>query len=744
MNIAERIRSILPGPKYVEGADILIDGGLENWLSESNLTSWTEDLSGSGTVSREGTEKRSGTYSAKLSLTSPGYSGFYQNLPRIVPGKRYRMSLWYKGTVGADLFIAFAENSWAHYIVSANRACTGSWQLFTVDFDGLEGYSDYVFYLNNSNTNNSDIYVDDMSLKPLTPAGIVSCWLPGSVITDAGGSRAGRAIDIISGNHGQAYGLVIPEVPAHGYCKEMLTDGGLENWATATDLTNWAEVLDGTSTANREATVRRSGGSYSCRMDISASNNRAYITQNVTVVPGNKYRLSFWYKTDVGKTCRSFVPTSYLGTTYYLQADGSWKKLGDSGFSYFFAEYLTSPTWARISIDFSAPGYDATGFSVNLDSEFAASSSIYFDDISLLEFQETLGPELLADGRIETWASSSDATFWTELINGGANVIAREAVQKHGGTYSVKFTHVGTGSASLAQYSTLRSGKRYRTSVWLMGDGTTNSQASYSFSIGGSWYYLQSNGSWKLEGDPGFNYFWAVYNTASWKKFSVDFVIPSGAGELGMAVGTWGPAGVCYADDISLREILSPPIQTDLGWTFSGFESYIEVPSSTSLNVGTNDVTLLAWIRTSAAIAKPLRIISKRAVSGIGYEMYIEGTSNLGSGYIKGFGDSIYGSLAGTNNIRDGVWHMVTAVFIKGGPGEFYRDGVLDGSRDLTTSLNSVNHSGPLQIGCLPGYAQTQAFEGSIALPTVFNKALSAQEIANIYRETKGFFYPRG
>jgi hypothetical protein len=50
------------------GAELLTDGGLENWINPTNLTSWAETLAGTCTVNREGTEIHGGTYAARLDV----------------------------------------------------------------------------------------------------------------------------------------------------------------------------------------------------------------------------------------------------------------------------------------------------------------------------------------------------------------------------------------------------------------------------------------------------------------------------------------------------------------------------------------------------------------------------------------------------------------------------------------------------------------------------------------------------
>lgn len=83
-----------------------------------------------------------------------------------------------------------------------------------------------------------------------------------------------------------------PAAPVPSLGAELLTDPGLENWASATDLTSWTESLAGTSTINREASVVQAG-TYAARLDVDASNSVAVIGQQIILPTGNWLRLQW-------------------------------------------------------------------------------------------------------------------------------------------------------------------------------------------------------------------------------------------------------------------------------------------------------------------------------------------------------------------------------------------------------------------------------------------------------------------
>jgi hypothetical protein len=99
---------------------------------------------------------------------------------------------------------------------------------------------------------------------------------------------------------------------------ELLTDGGLENWTSATNLTSWSESIAGTSTVNQDGADKH-GGSFSARMDIDASNSLALISQTASAAINDWIEITWWAKcslsnrtgrVDLGTTTNAFTPAT--------------------------------------------------------------------------------------------------------------------------------------------------------------------------------------------------------------------------------------------------------------------------------------------------------------------------------------------------------------------------------------------------------------------------------------------------
>lgn len=150
---------------------------------------------------------------------------------------------------------------------------------------------------------------------------------------------------------------------------DLLTDGGLETWASATNLTNWAETIAGTSTVNREASVIH-GGTFAARFDVDSSQSSVLVSQGIAGSAINDmWEIVGWMRSNpTGKTAR-FDTTSISGAAITLTAS--------------YAQYTTLRKILANDDTFSL--VRAAG---------STSSSLYFDDFSIKKV--TLNPQVTA------------------------------------------------------------------------------------------------------------------------------------------------------------------------------------------------------------------------------------------------------------------------------------------------------------------------------------------------------------
>jgi len=165
--------------------------------------------------------------------------------------------------------------------------------------------------------------------------------------------------------------------------------------------------------------------------------------------------------------------------------------------------------------------------------------------------------------------------------------------------------------------------------------------------------------------------------------------------------------------------------------TFDGTNDYVTMGDV--LDPGTGDLSAFAWIKTTGTVGVVVNKRDGAVATNAGYALHMT-TNTLGFR----FGD---GSAAriGVNStapvINDGQWHHVGVTFTRTGNGQLYVDGVPapGGSGAISAQQGNVNNAIALSVGSETNVADT-FFTGPIDDVRVYNRALSAAEVANLYR----------
>ena len=140
----------------------------------------------------------------------------------------------------------------------------------------------------------------------------------------------------------------------------------------------------------------------------------------------------------------------------------------------------------------------------------------------------------------------------------------------------------------------------------------------------------------------------------------------------------------------------------------------------------TDNFTITSWFKTNTGNGRPA--ISKRGAS-TQYDIYISG-----GGGVLAFYDGASAFTAATG-LADGQWHFGAWV-IDGASSEIYADGVADRTFEPTITEADV----PVNIGAYASGGADCAggnFNGTIDEVKIFNRALTASEIAGLYNGTK-------
>lgn len=159
-------------------------------------------------------------------------------------------------------------------------------------------------------------------------------------------------------------------------------------------------------------------------------------------------------------------------------------------------------------------------------------------------------------------------------------------------------------------------------------------------------------------------------------------------------------------------------------FSFDGSDDKVKVKMSDSLRIDST-ITLSAWIKTTSR-TKTEGIIDTQEGSSRGYRITVENDA-LEFGIYSGENGGGYTELNGETNISDNRWHHVVGTW-DGENMTIYVDGVEDGA---ATQSELAEPDQDLYIGVRDvdnGY-----LNGKIDSPRVYNKALSAEKVKQLY-----------
>lgn len=174
---------------------------------------------------------------------------------------------------------------------------------------------------------------------------------------------------------------------------------------------------------------------------------------------------------------------------------------------------------------------------------------------------------------------------------------------------------------------------------------------------------------------------------------------------------------------------------------FNGSSNYVFKSSPSLVLKPSSQVVASAWIKATSTDVDGSDIISM----GDSYAIRIETNGNVSFFYHNG--TTWVGVYSSGINVLNNQWHLITGQKTPSSI-EIYVDGVLKGSVSNTGTISYVwtnvigNAGTDLRIGRhghdhFPGYAGDRYyFKGSMDDVRIYNRALTAQEILNIYNST--------
>jgi len=156
----------------VYGSELLTNGNLDSWASDTNLNNWYEDNLGTGAIAREATDVHTAAGNA-LKITTGDNANIreYFDTATLAAGA-YRLSFWTHGdSTNGSRYRVYGSSS-GDIVGVANSNVTGTnYTLVTVDFTNPQSQVIEIFLYGNA-TSGAVVYFDDISLKAITTAAV--------------------------------------------------------------------------------------------------------------------------------------------------------------------------------------------------------------------------------------------------------------------------------------------------------------------------------------------------------------------------------------------------------------------------------------------------------------------------------------------------------------------------------------------------------------------------------------------
>jgi hypothetical protein len=172
--------------------------------------------------------------------------------------------------------------------------------------------------------------------------------------------------------------------------------------------------------------------------------------------------------------------------------------------------------------------------------------------------------------------------------------------------------------------------------------------------------------------------------------------------------------------------------QIDGALDFDGVDDYVDVgdPPDGSLDFGTStDFSISLWFNTSGP--KVGFFVCKRAKGYYaGYDFYIESDGKVFARIADG---SSISDARTTEGFNDGLWHHAVAVYDRDGQITIYVDNVSKATSVSIAGMGNIDNSQPFTIGDRNDPGWHAYFDGSIDDVRIYDRALSAGEVEELY-----------
>ncbi|MFA7171216.1 MAG: LamG domain-containing protein [Candidatus Paceibacterota bacterium] len=201
--------------------------------------------------------------------------------------------------------------------------------------------------------------------------------------------------------------------------------------------------------------------------------------------------------------------------------------------------------------------------------------------------------------------------------------------------------------------------------------------------------------------------------------------------------GTLGASSSAGSDDPTFGPGHDSSGPTGTAAVFDGVNDFMD--AGDVLDMRTNDMTVSAWVKTDVANqSQSLVSKSKAAAQDYRYDVAVI------NGKIRIFmhGDGVEDIIVvGNINVADDEWHFISALYDRDGNASIYVDGIYDTSLSISQWVGvDMNSNNPFRIGtytAADNVTPVYLFDGSIDEVRIYNRALSEDEIRQLYNQKK-------
>lgn len=178
---------------------------------------------------------------------------------------------------------------------------------------------------------------------------------------------------------------------------------------------------------------------------------------------------------------------------------------------------------------------------------------------------------------------------------------------------------------------------------------------------------------------------------------------------------------------------------------FDGSDDYVDCGSDNSLEIGTNGWSVNVWLKVPSD--SNYRVILNSMVvfatnSSKGYYLYLGNDDTRVSWGVSDGTTRIQNYVVSPITLKDNTWHHIVATFNSTTDTvKLYVDTTEIGSDTSGTPLGTIINDRQPEFGRDYGSGSPRYyFLGLLALPRVYNRALSALEIQNCFNQEKHLF----